>query len=75
MKCIKLSSGKIERVPDERADALVSHGNASFIPKSIWKKEVRDIKKEEVKEVTSEVETKKNKANESIKGKKRKNAE
>jgi len=71
MKCIKLSSGKIDRISDDRAFALVNHGSAVFIPKSIWKNEVRKtVQKETVVEETATEE--KVKSSESVKGKKRK---
>lgn len=47
MKTI-LSNGVYSRVDNEVADREVSFGRAKFAPKSEWKKNVRDIKPEEV---------------------------
>jgi len=69
MKCVKLNSGKIERISDEKAEDLVNHGSAKFIPKSIWKKETRN-KPEETK--AEEIIDDKDKSLKSVKGKKRK---
>jgi uncharacterized protein (UPF0261 family) len=71
MKCIKLNSGKIERVQNERAQDLVNHGSAKFVPKKLWKKEVRD-KNITITQMTLD-EKEKDKSSESVKGKKRKN--
>ena len=47
MKTI-ISNGVYLRVDNEVADREVSFGRAKFAPKSEWKKNVRDIKPEEV---------------------------
>jgi hypothetical protein len=39
MKCIKTKSGKIMRLPDFQALALVERGLAVYVPKSEWKRE------------------------------------
>jgi hypothetical protein len=67
MKCVRLNSGKIERINNEKAQFLVNHDSAQFIPKSIWKKEVRN--KVNVEEETI---SNKNKSSENVKGKSRK---
>jgi len=70
MKCVKLSSGKVDRISDDRAQALVNHGGAIFVPKSIWKSSVRVSKPKEVTEETVVEEV--IKSTDSVKGKKRK---
>lgn len=47
MKTI-LRNGVYERVNNEVADHEVSFGRAKFAPKSEWKKNVRDVKSEQV---------------------------
>ena len=47
MKTI-LRNGVYERVNNEVADHEVSFGRAKFVPKSEWKKNVRDVKSEQV---------------------------
>lgn len=43
MKCVQYSAtGSIERISDDKASKLVKDGMAVFVPKSTWKKEVRD---------------------------------
>jgi hypothetical protein len=44
MKTI-LSNGVYDRVTDEVADHEVKMGRAKFVPKSEWKKNVRDVEK------------------------------
>lgn len=44
MKTI-LSNGAYQRVTDEVADHEVKMGRAKFVPKSEWKKNVRDVEK------------------------------
>jgi hypothetical protein len=39
MKCIKTKSGKIERLPDFQALALVERGLAAYVSKEEWKRE------------------------------------
>lgn len=51
MKCIKYMDGKISRVTDSKAEMLVDAKKAVYIPKSLWKAEVRNI------EVTQEIVT------------------
>ena len=42
-KCIRLKkTGKIERVSDDEAHQMVSSGKAMYVPKKMWKEEVRD---------------------------------
>ena len=44
MKTIQhIESGNIIRLSDERATKRVSFGGWKYIPKSVWKKEVRDV--------------------------------
>ena len=38
MKCVKTKDGEIKRLPDEEAEALYRSGEATFVPKSAWKK-------------------------------------
>lgn len=38
MKCVKTKSGEIARIDDQVADKMVRSGEATFIPKSEWKK-------------------------------------
>ena len=47
MKTI-LSNGIYKRVNNEVADHEVRFGRAKFVPKSEWKKNIRDAKSEEV---------------------------
>ena len=42
MKCVKSSSGKIERVGEEKAFRRVKSGEWSYCGKAEWRKEVRD---------------------------------
>jgi hypothetical protein len=44
MKTIKLNSGEVKRVSDEKAGTIVKNNDGKYIPKSIWKTEVRDKK-------------------------------
>jgi hypothetical protein len=39
MKCIKTKDGEIKRVQDKEAEVLCRSGEATFIPKSLWKKD------------------------------------
>lgn len=41
MKCIK-HKGKIDRVEDKVAHDLVKRKKATYVPKNLWKKVVRD---------------------------------
>lgn len=47
MKCIHFYNPKnsIERVTDEAAHAAVRSGKARYIPRHVWKQQVRDIAK------------------------------
>ena len=39
MKCVKhIETGKVIRIPDERAEQLVASGHYQFVPKSEYKK-------------------------------------
>ena len=62
MKCIKSKDGEIRRVKEDEANLKVSQYGWSFVPKSEWKVQVRDINKKTVEEVTVEVATKSKKA-------------
>ena len=43
-------AGNLKRRPDEEAQKMFETGNWEFVPKSVWKEQVRDInKKEETK--------------------------
>lgn len=43
MKCIKYSgTARIERVENDEAHAAVKAGKAQYVPKNVWKREVRD---------------------------------
>lgn len=53
MKCIKYTDGKVSRVSEKTAETLVDGGKAMYIPKSIWKMEVRDIINEEFEVVVA----------------------
>ena len=45
---IQPASSYIRRVNDDSAVRLVKEGGWVYAPKSVWKKNIRDIKKEEV---------------------------
>lgn len=45
MKTIQTRSGEILRVKNSFADDEVSIGRAKFVPKKLWKAEVRDVGK------------------------------
>ena len=46
MKCIKNdATHKIKRVTNELAIDLVSSGDWNYVPKAIWKRDVRDVSK------------------------------
>lgn len=53
MKTVQNTKGKIERVDNDTAFNMVQSGDWEYIPKHVWKKEVRDKYKQEdeVKEV------------------------
>jgi len=38
MKCVVNGGGDVKRVPDEKANIMVSGGDWKFCPKSMWKK-------------------------------------
>ena len=45
MLCVQeIKTGTISRVPDELADKRVLSGQYKFIPKNLWKKDVRTPK-------------------------------
>jgi hypothetical protein len=45
MKCIRyLDNGKVVRVTDQQAFAMVQGGAAIYVPKSEWKKQRREFK-------------------------------
>ena len=45
---ISMDGKRIWRTTNERASELYSGGEANYIPKSLWKEKVRDVKKESV---------------------------
>ena len=46
MKCIRFpKTGEIRRVADQKALNLVRSNGWEYIPKAVWKEQVRDIKK------------------------------
>jgi hypothetical protein len=46
MKCIRFpKTGEIRRVADQKASNLVRSNGWEYIPKAVWKEQVRDIKK------------------------------
>ena len=46
MKCIENNAThKIKRVTNELASDLVSSGDWNYVPKEIWKRDVRDVSK------------------------------
>ena len=53
MKCIKSKDGEIRRVKEDEANLKVSQYGWSFVPKSEWKVQVRDINKKTVEELFS----------------------
>ena len=44
MKTLRLNNKKIIRVNDSDAFKMVQAGKATYIPKNVWKREVRDAK-------------------------------
>ena len=72
MKCmISVDKKHIRRISDEQASELF-HEGWRYIPKSIWKEKVRDVKKEPVvNKDTDEVEMVTKKSNEMSKSAKR----
>lgn len=54
MKCIETKNGKITKVDDQQAQAMVSAGDAKFVPKSKWKEKVRGPVKQKKEDKTSE---------------------
>ncbi len=46
MKCVaNVATHKIKRVTNELANILVSSGDWNYVPKAIWKRDVRDVSK------------------------------
>ena len=44
MKCIRnTETGKVEKVSDGSADLKVRTGEWEYVPKQVWKTEVRDV--------------------------------
>ena len=72
MKCMKsVDSIQIKRVSDKEASELY-HTGWSYVPKSLWKEKVRDVKKEPVvNKDTDEVEMVTKKSNKLSKSQKR----
>ena len=59
MKTMRSTDGKrIFRVADEKASELYHNGDANYVPKEEWKREVRDLDKPQK---TTEVKSKTNK--------------
>ena len=73
MKTMKTLDGKrILRVSDEKAAELYHDMEAKYIPKSLWKEQVRDLEKEPaVNEETGETEMVTKKSNKMSKSAKR----
>ncbi len=46
MKTLRLKNKTIARVADDHAFKMVQNGDAQYIPKNVWKREVRDAKEE-----------------------------
>ena len=69
---ISMDGKRIWRTTNERASELYSGGEANYIPKSLWKEKVRDVKKEPVaNKDTDEVKMVTKKANKMSKSTKR----
>lgn len=43
--CVRKSDGKVARIKRDEAESLAKEGKAEFVPRSVWKKEVRDVNK------------------------------
>lgn len=51
MKCIRnIKTGRVFRVTDEKAKFAVAEGAGVYVPKSVWKREVRDKGKQSPQE-------------------------
>lgn len=61
MKTIQTKSGEIVRVKDLVADDEVKFNKASFVPKKLWKTEVRDFGKSSEADVSKPKPTKRKK--------------
>ena len=71
MKCMMSVDNKIQRVTEEKAWELYQEG-WKYIPKSVWKEKVRDVKKEPtVNEETGKTEMVTKKSNKMSKSAKR----
>lgn len=72
MKCVQnILDGKVTRVSNEIADAMVTRGTHKFVSKSIWKnaREPEAVSTDELRPEISEVpKKKKNKKNKKFKG-------
>ena len=69
---ISMDGKRIWRTTNEKASELYSEGEANYIPKSLWKEKVRDIKKEPaVNKDTDKVEMVTKKSNKMSKSAKR----
>lgn len=44
MKTVRLNDKNLARVTDDAAFNLVKAGNAQYVAKNVWKREVRDVK-------------------------------
>jgi hypothetical protein len=42
MKTLRLKNNTIARMADDHAFKMVQQGDAQYIPKNVWKREVRD---------------------------------
>ena len=63
MKCMMSSDGThIVRVSDDEASELYHNENYSYVAKSVWKENVRDIDKQEEEPVTNKKSNKMSKA-------------
>lgn len=46
MKCVaNVATHKIKRVTNELATNMVSSGDWTYVPKEVWKREIRDVSK------------------------------
>ena len=69
MKCVKSSSGKIDRVKDDIAFSRVKSGKWNYCGKSEWKTSVRDINKVDEEKKTTKKGKKKNESKDNNGGK------
>ena len=43
MKCVRYKDGTVDRIEDGAALKLTNTGQAVYVPRRVWKEEVRDI--------------------------------